>query len=70
MILPTSQTLYRGVANGGKKTVELLNFKSYSLKFCNGYVIITMVDYEQHKLSPSLIKAEQFVRLKRGTSLS
>ena len=33
------------------------------------YVIITMVNYEQRKLSPSLNKAEQFVKLKRGNSL-
>ena len=28
-----------------------------------------MVNYEQRKLSPSLNKAEQFVKLKRGNSL-
>ena len=71
MTLPTALTLNRGVANGGKnkKTVELYNFKSHSQKFYNGYIIITVVNYEQRKLSPSLNKAEQFVKLKRGTSL-
>lgn len=71
MTLPTALTLNRGVADGGKnkKTMELYNFKSHSQKFYNGYIIITVVNYEQRKLSPSLKKEDKFVKLKRGTSL-